>query len=346
MTNKRDLLEQLRIPRDEAPQQNAPRWTHVVIGWLLTAVVFWLLGRYGQKPEALPGQADTGPTVSQSPAAAPAASTRQVPATEQAVPASVLTASGYVTPRRWATVSGKVMGQLTDVLVEEGMTVREGQVLAHIDDEVARQNLAFARARAEAARKTLASLSARIEDAEKQVARLERLQEQDLGNESQLSTARATLKDLRAQLDAERAQVRAADIETRRQAIILDQYTVRAPFDGVVTMKNAQPGEIIAPGSAGGGFTRTGICTLVDMSSLEIEVDVNEAFIGRVKPGQKVQATLDAYPEWKIPARVVAIIPAADRSKATVRVRIGFDQLDPRILPDMGVSVSFLSNDS
>jgi RND family efflux transporter MFP subunit len=238
------------------------------------------------------------------------------------------------------------MGQLTDVLVEEGMTVREGQVLAHIDDEVARQNLAFARARAEAARKTLASLSARIEDAEKQVARLERLQEQDLGNESQLSTARATLKDLRAQLDAERAQVRAADIETRRQAIILDQYTVRAPFDGVVTMKNAQPGEIIAPGSAGGGFTRTGICTLVDMSSLEIEVDVNEAFIGRVKPGQKVQATLDAYPEWKIPARVVAIIPAADRSKATVRVRIGFDQLDPRILPDMGVSVSFLSNDS
>src|SRR5213078_5124684 len=120
---------------------------------------------------------------------------------------------------------------------------------------------------------------------------------------------------------------------------------IRAPFDGVATSKNAQPGEIVSPVSAGGGFTRTGIGTIVDMSSLEIEVDVNEAFIQRVRRDQPVMAALQAYPEWKIPAHVITTVPAADRQKATVKVRIAFNQRDQRILPDMGVKVSFITDE-
>ena len=121
----------------------------------------------------------------------------------------------------------------------------------------------------------------------------------------------------------------------------LDDTIIRAPFSGIVTSKNAQPGEMISPISAGGGFTRTGICTIVDMESLEIEIDVNESYINRVGAGQAVEATLDAYPEWKIPCKVIAIIPTADRQKSTVKVRVGFDKLDPRILPEMSVKVAF-----
>jgi RND family efflux transporter MFP subunit len=122
----------------------------------------------------------------------------------------------------------------------------------------------------------------------------------------------------------------------------LDDTVIRAPFAGVALSKDAQPGEMVSPVSAGGGFTRTGISTIVDMSSLEIEVDVNESFINRVTPGQKVEATLDAYPDWRIPAHVITIVPTADRQRATVLVRIAFEQLDPRILPDMGVKVAFM----
>jgi RND family efflux transporter MFP subunit len=121
---------------------------------------------------------------------------------------------------------------------------------------------------------------------------------------------------------------------------------IRAPFDGVVTTKNAQPGEMISPVSAGGGFTRTGIGTIVDMSSLEIEIDVNESYINRVQAGQPVEATLDAYPDWKVPCKVIAIVPTADRQKSTVRVRVGFDELDSRLLPQMAVKVAFRDYDS
>ncbi len=121
----------------------------------------------------------------------------------------------------------------------------------------------------------------------------------------------------------------------------MDDLIIRAPFAGVVTTKAAQPGEMISPVSAGGGFTRTGIGTIVDMESLEIEIDVNESYINRVEAGQAVEATLDAYPQWKIPCKVIAIIPTADRQKSTVKVRVGFDKLDPRILPEMGVKVAF-----
>jgi RND family efflux transporter MFP subunit len=147
-----------------------------------------------------------------------------------------------------------------------------------------------------------------------------------------------------AQVDAQRRQVAAAQAQARVAQVNYDYTVVRAPFAGVVTDKAAQVGEIISPISAGGGFTRTGIGTIVDMDSLEIDVDVNEAYIGRVQPGMPAEAVLDAYPDWRIPAHVIAIVPAADRGKATIKVRVALEAKDARIVPDMGVRVAFLEH--
>jgi HlyD family secretion protein len=160
---------------------------------------------------------------------------------------------------------------------------------------------------------------------------------------AELDSADAEVESLKARIAMAQQQVEVAQSQRNARLTDLADMVVRAPFDGIAISKDAQPGEMISPVSAGGGFTRTGICTIVDMSSLEIEVDVSESYINRVKPAQPVEALLDAYPDWRIPSKVIATIPSADRQKATVRVRIGFDQLDPRILPDMGVKVSFLS---
>ena len=262
-----------------------------------------------------------------------------------AASATVLDASGYVTARLRATVSSKITGKIVEVLVEEGMTIEEGQLLARLDDATPQRQLALAEAELAAARRSLAETEVLAADAERTRKRLEQLVAGAVSSQAQLDTARANHDALLARLDLGREQVEVAEsrLELRRQE--LDDTFIRAPFAGVAVTKNAQPGEMISPVSAGGGFTRTGVCTLVDMSSLEIEVDVNEAYIGRVKPGQRVTATLDAYPDWKIPARVIIPVPTADRQKATVMVRIGFDELDPRILPDMGIRVSFLSEE-
>jgi RND family efflux transporter MFP subunit len=158
-----------------------------------------------------------------------------------------------------------------------------------------------------------------------------------------LDAARAQRDSLRARLVNTGDRIRVAEESVRVAEVQLDNTEVRAPFAGVVVAKAAQPGEMISPISAGGGFTRTGIGTIVDMDSLEIEVDVNEAFINRVTAGQPVEAMLNAYPEWKIPAEVIAVIPTADRSKATVKVRVAIKVKDARIVPDMGVRVAFLS---
>jgi RND family efflux transporter MFP subunit len=255
---------------------------------------------------------------------------------------SVLDASGYVTARRRATVSSKITGKIVEVLVEEGMVVEEGQVLARLDDSIVRRQLALAEAQLASARSALLEIEVRLAEAERDLRREHELVSAEIASEKDLDAAQAKRDSLDARLTATRDQVVVAErqVSLRRQE--LEDTLVRAPFDGVAISKNAQPGEMISPMSAGGSFTRTGVSTIVDMGSLEIEVDVNEAYIDRVRPDQRVVATLDAYPQWKIPAHVITIIPAADRQKATVRVRIGFDELgDPRILPDMGVKVSF-----
>ncbi len=253
---------------------------------------------------------------------------------------TVLNASGYVTARREATVSSKVTGKVIEVLIEEGVRVAEGQVLARLDDTNTRASLHLAQAQLEATRTALEETRVRLGEAEREEARQRKLVTSGVATPADYDHAEAAAKALGARLAQLATEVTVAERSIAVWQQQLDDAVIRAPFAGIVTSKNAQPGEMISPMSSG-GFTRTGICTVVDMDSLEIEIDVNESYINRVTPGQPVAATLDAYPDWQIPCRVVAIIPTADRQKSTVRVRVGFDQPDPRILPEMSIKVAF-----
>jgi len=256
--------------------------------------------------------------------------------------ASVLNASGYVTARRRATVSSKVTGKVIEVNVEEGMAVREGQVLARLDDSTLQAGITLARAQLQAARQAVPEVEVRLAEARLNLQRQERLMKDGLTTPSAIDQAQAEVNSLLARISSVREQITVAQSQVALQQTAIDDMVIRAPFSGVALSKDAQPGEMVSPVSAGGGFTRTGISTIVDMRSLEIEVDVNESYINRVSAGQPVTAVLDAYPDWQIPAQVIAVVPTADRQKATVLVRIGFTALDPRMLPDMGVKVTFL----
>jgi HlyD family secretion protein len=265
--------------------------------------------------------------------------TERAPGTQ----AAVLNASGYVTARRRATISSKITGKVVEVNVEEGMAVKEGQVLARLDDANPRAALAFAEAQAEAARRNITENEVRLADARVTLGRRMQLVKDRVVSQSEVDQAQADTDSIAARIAAAREMVRVAERQVAMQQTDLDNTIIRAPFSGVAITKDAQPGEMVSPVSAGGGFTRTGICTIVDMKSLEIDVDVNESYINRVVSGQDVTAVLNAYPDWQIPARVITMVPTADRQKATVLVRIGFVKLDPRILPDMGVKVTFLA---
>jgi HlyD family secretion protein len=256
---------------------------------------------------------------------------------------ALLNASGYITPRRRATVAAKITARVVEVYVDEGMKVTEGQLLARLDDSDAQSRLLAVKSQRDATAALIENLEVNLANAERELRRQEDLEKQGYTSTQALDLARTTAESLRAQIAATKVQVRAADAQITVAQQDVDNCTVRAPFAGVVVSKDAQRGEMVSPISAGGGFTRTGIATIVDMESIEIEVDVNESYIARVEPGQRVEAVLDAYPDWRIPAKVRTVIPTADRQKATVKVRISFDKLDPRILPDMGVKVSFLA---
>jgi RND family efflux transporter MFP subunit len=259
--------------------------------------------------------------------------------------AALLNASGYVTPRRRATIAAKITGLVNEVFAEEGMRVQPGQILARLDDSDAQARLLSARADRDATEATLADLRVNLANAQRERRRMEDLWKDGAVSEQILDQARTTADSLRARIALAEEQVHAAEARIQVAQQDLDNTIVRAPFAGIVVSKDAQRGEMVSPISAGGGFTRTGIATIVDMNSLEIEVDVNESYIARVKPGQQVTAVLDAYPDWQIPAKVRTVIPTADRQKATVKVRVAFDRLDPRILPDMGVKVTFFGDE-
>ena len=323
MHNKNELLSQLRIDRDDE-LDSPPKWP-----WILGVVVLLLTVAVGL-------WALTGPEVIvvKTQAARVASS--------EGASISVLDATGYVTARRYATVSSKVTAKVIEVLVEEGMAVKKGQIVARLDESNTRKTLAVEQANLRVAQAQLEETRAYLKEAERVKSRVAEMARQELVSEAELDAATSNFLALQAQLNARDAQVLSAQRRVELQEQHLNDLTLRAPFSGVVVSKDAQPGEMISPVSAGGGFTRTGICSLVDMESLEIEVDVNESYIDRIAAGQPVQATLEAYPDWKIPARVIAIVPTADRQKATVRVRVGFEQLDPRILPDMGIKVAFM----
>jgi RND family efflux transporter MFP subunit len=289
------------------------------------------------------------PAAPEAPAPAAAASapaqtaTPSGPAPAPAAPrTSGLVASGYVVARRQATVSAEITGRIRDVLVEEGAVVEAGQILARLDDDRARIQLDLLQAQLGSANARIRSLDAQLGEARIVANRASELAARDIGSRAAVSASQAQVDSLVAQLSAARADRDAAAVQVRSQEDLIERHIVRAPFAGVVIAKNAQVGEILSPASAGGGFTRTGVATLVDMDSLEIEVDVNEGQIGRVTPGQRVEARLDAYPDWRIPAHVEAIIPTADRSRATIQVRVAFDERDNRILPDMASRVIFM----
>lgn len=324
MSNSAELLKQLRIERQSTPPPGR-RWPWVVAVLVLLFAAVAGFFAYRARTAAITVQTAIA-----------------LPANGGTGSASVLDASGYVVARRMATVSAKVPGRVLEVLIEEGQQVSEGQVLARLDPVDAVQHQALARAQLAASQSQLAGLETQLREAEANARRYRELAGQQLVSRAQYEAAQTQRDTLRAQIASQRRQ---NQVSQRQLAIAtqgVDNTVVRAPFAGVVIAKAAQPGEIVSPMAAGGGFTRTGIGTIVDMDSLEVEVDVNEAHIGRVTPGMPVEAILNAYPDWRIPAEVIAIIPTADRSKATVRVRIRLNVRDARIVPDMGVKVSFL----
>jgi len=258
---------------------------------------------------------------------------------------TLLNASGYVTPRRRATVAAKITGRVTGVFFDEGNHAKEGQLLATLDDSDVKRALESAVADRDSSRAAVQDYEVQLRYAEIQLHRAQELKAANVQSQDQLDNARTQADSLRAKIALAKQQINAAEsrIAVAQQAV--DNCTIRAPFSGIIVSKDAQVGEMVSPISAGGGFTRTGIATIVDMNSNEVEVDVNEAYIARVQSGQRVTSTLDAYPDWQIPSHVRTVIPTADRQKATVKVRISFDKLDPRILPDMGVKVAFMAEE-
>jgi HlyD family secretion protein len=340
--DKSKLLRSLKIDRsaDRAEQRSGGRWLPISAAIVVCVAGFAAFAAYEFRKD------DARKEIAQQAAAQPQPSQPQ-PSPPQAAatskPAGTLAASGYVVARRKATVAAEITGKVVGVFIDEGMTVTEGQIVARLDSVLAEKDFELARSRAESADAAIAAITADLEDATRIMTRTQTLSQKNFATEADLTKAQARVGVLHAQLRQAKSQFETASIDARRSASVLDKHQIKAPFAGVVIDRSAQPGEMISPMSVG-GYTRTGICTIVDMDSIEIEVDVNEAFIGRVVAGGAVNAMLDAYPDWTIPASVIAIVPTANREKATVRVRIRFEKKDPRILPDMAVKVNFLTD--
>ncbi|HUL82155.1 MAG TPA: efflux RND transporter periplasmic adaptor subunit [Gammaproteobacteria bacterium] len=325
MDDKSSLIEQLRIERP-AEVEPVPRWPIWIAG-VVAVVVVAAAAAWAFWPRGVPVRAATA---------------ELAPADVAVGPGSILDASGYVVARRQATVSAKITGKVVRVTIEEGQRVARDEIIARLDDTNARAAVDQARAQLAQADANYTAARVAFDNAVPTFKRNEQQLEKAVISAQTFDTAKAAYDAARTSLDVAARAVEVARATVAFAERNLEDTVVRAPFAGVVTVKAAQEGEMVSPNSAGGGFTRTGIGTIVDMDSLEIEVDVSENFINRVRPDQKVTARLNAYPDWAIPAHVIAIIPTADRAKATVKVRIGFDARDDRILPEMGVRVAFL----
>jgi len=326
--NNDDLLGQLKIDRSQREAMRTRRvlWPALAVLGLLVTLAgggYFLLGRAAAMP------------VEVASALAPAGQST-----------AVLQASGYVTAEREATVSAQIEGMLTHVYFQEGEYVHRGQILARLEDSTQRAALAQAHAQLLAAQAQLGQYQVQLRLARLDLGRDQALIGQHLVSQETFDNARSQVDSLAAQVLTQRREVTVARAGVQAAEVQEDYTVVRAPFSGVVVDKPAQMGETISPFFGGGGFTQTGIATIVDMNSLEVDVDVNEAYIDRVHAGQRAVAVLDAYPTWRIPAHVIAIVPTANKSKATVRVRVALDIKNPRILPQMGVRVSFLQRPS
>ncbi|MBO9689476.1 efflux RND transporter periplasmic adaptor subunit [Roseateles chitosanitabidus] len=323
------MLKELRIQGTERDDHGGgpPRWV-----WILVAVIVvlallagggWWWWRQSQVPEVETANAQARGGAGGGNA--------------------VLQATGYVTARRSATVSTQITGTLTEVLFEEGDRIAKGQVLARLEDAALRASLAMAQANVKSAQANVVATQAQLAQAQSDLRRQDELSASGMTTKQAAEQARTAVNAYTAQVEARRREADAAMAQAAQAQVNFDYTIVKAPFAGVITAKAAQVGEIVSPLSAGGGFTRTGVGTIVDMDSLEIDVDVNEAYIGQVKGDMPAEAVLDAYPDWRIPAHVIAVVPSADRGKATVKVRVALEQKDQRVVPDMGVRVSFLA---
>ncbi len=333
---KAKLLRDLMIRRTEQGAPSRPaRWPVAVV-----IMLFSLAG--GTLYFSIPPIKHQGPEVTSSPPSPYTPS--HTPAIEPQL-GSKLVASGYVVARRKATIAAEITGRVVEVFVDEGDVVQAGQIVAHLDSVLAENDLALSKSKVDAAEAAVAAIAADLRDAERILRRTETLSQKNFVSEADLTRVQAKADILLAQLHRAEAQLRTARLDVLRNADLLDKHSIRASFAGMVIDRSAQPGEMISPMSIG-GLTRTGICTVVDMGSIEIEVDVNEAFIHRVRPAGRVIVVLDAYADWKIPASGIAVAPVANREKATVKVRIALDHSDPRILPDMAVKVTFLDDGS
>jgi HlyD family secretion protein len=339
--DKSKLLRSLTIDRSatKVERPKSRRWLPISAAIAACVVAFAAFAAFELRRQDQPKET-TSQTAPQ-PASQPQAPQQPQQTATNGKAAGSLAASGYVVARRKATVAAEITGKVVEVFTDEGRTVTEGQVVARLDSVLAEKDYELARSRVETADAAVAAITAELEDATRIMSRVQTLSQKNFATEADLTKAQARVGVLSAQLRQAQSQFETAKIDAKRSASLLDKHQIRAPFAGVVIDRSAQPGEMISPMSVG-GFTRTGICTIVDMDSIEIEVDVNEAFIGRVSPGGAVHAVLDAYPDWTIPASVIAIVPTANREKATVKVRIRFEKKDPRILPDMAVKVNFL----
>lgn len=327
--NTSDKLKSLSINRQPPPPSGAGPWPLIagLAGLLAAGLAGWIV--LGRSPEAPQTAA---------PVEAPAPST---PAAAADRPRGGLVASGYVVARRAATVSVDITGRLTQVLFEEGAVVDAGQLLAQLDDRLASFDLQLARARLASSKANVQALEAEMVEAESQRRRAEKLLESNAVSAASAEAAVARITSLTSRHTAAVSDARVAELAVARQTEFVERHKVRAPFAGVIIAKNAQAGEILSPAAGGGEFTRTGVATLVDMASLEVEVDVNEGQIADVRAGQAATVVLDAYTDWEIPGEVIAIIPTANRDRATIQVRVGFKVRDPRILPQMAAKVTF-----
>jgi HlyD family secretion protein len=330
--NTADKLKSLSIDRSPPPADPAGRWRLIAVGAGVVAVgaLGWALFLRPAPQAPAASEAITASSAIAAPAAASAAG-----------PRGGLVASGYVVARRAATVSADIAGRLTSVLFEEGAEVEKGQILAQLDDTLAQYDLRLQQGRLQSARASIEALKAEMTEAQAQRERADKLIASEAVSAASLEAAVSRIESLTARYASAQADVRVAEVAVQRQTEFVERHRVRAPFAGVIIAKNAQAGEILSPSSGGGEFTRTGVATLVDMESLEVEVDVNEGQIADIRPGQAATIILDAYTDWNIPGEVIAIIPTANRDRATIQVRVGFKERDPRVLPQMAAKVTF-----
>ena len=323
-----NLLQDLRIDvqqRDD--DSDRPRWLWwaagvAVVVLLLAGAAWWFMGARAT-------------TVQTATAMAPGSGTAA---------STVLQATGYVTAQRQATVSTQITGTLVQILFEEGDHVKKGQIIARLEDSALRASLNIAQANSLTSQAQIKTAQAQLAQAEADARRQTELAASGMMSKQAAEQARTAVATYSAQLEARKRESDASRAQLAMAQVNFDYSMVRAPFSGVVTVKAAQVGEIVSPLSAGGGFTRTGVCTIVDMDSLEVDVDVSEAYIGQVKPNMPAESVLDAYPDWKVPSHVIAIVPTADRGKATIKVRVALEEKDARLVPDIGVRVSFLGS--